>query len=79
MRKTMPNETGLLVVNETVPKGPCCKLLQPGDVLISVNGTLISAFKELESILDESVGKKVSAVLGGLCLRTHHNDICDWL
>ncbi|HET7923065.1 MAG TPA: trypsin-like peptidase domain-containing protein [Gammaproteobacteria bacterium] len=59
LRKQHPDATGLLVVGQVVPGGPCDGKLQSGDILLSVNGTDISAFVPLEQILDTAVGKDV--------------------
>ncbi|KAK4273653.1 hypothetical protein QN277_017000 [Acacia crassicarpa] len=52
-------ETGMLVVDSVVPGGPGCKHLEPGDVLVRVNGEVITQFLKLESLLDGSVNKNV--------------------
>lgn len=73
-RKAFPALTGMLVVNEVLPGGPGDGTLQPGDVLVRVNGKLVSEFEPLEQVLDDSVngivdlelergGKPVSAKL----------------
>ena len=41
-RKAFPALTGMLVVNEVLPGGPADGTLQPGDVLVRVNGKLVS-------------------------------------
>jgi len=58
-RKAFPALTGMLVVNEVLPGGPADGTLQPGDVLVRVNGKLVSEFEPLEQVLDESVGSAV--------------------
>ncbi|HEX5339754.1 MAG TPA: trypsin-like peptidase domain-containing protein [Gammaproteobacteria bacterium] len=63
LRKQHPQATGLLVVNQIVPGGPCDGKLQAGDILLSVDGTDISGFVPLEQILDQSVGKPLSLKL----------------
>ncbi|KHG15766.1 Protease Do-like 7 [Gossypium arboreum] len=45
-------ETGMLVVDSVVPGGPAHSHLEPGDVLVRVNG-------ELETLLDDSVEQKI--------------------
>jgi S1-C subfamily serine protease len=73
-RKAFPALTGMLVVNEVLPGGPADGTLQPGDVLVRVNGKLVSEFEPLEQVTDDSVsgsvdlelergGKAVSATL----------------
>lgn len=63
VRTTHPLGTGMLTVAETIPGGPSSKKLQPGDVLIRVNGKLITQFVPLEAILDDSVGSEVELQL----------------
>ena len=41
-RKAFPALTGMLVVNEVLPGGPADGTLQPGDMLVRVNGKLVS-------------------------------------
>ncbi|HEV8442442.1 MAG TPA: trypsin-like peptidase domain-containing protein [Steroidobacteraceae bacterium] len=54
-RKAFPALTGMLVVNEVLPGGPADGTLQPGDVLVRVNGKLVSEFEPLDQVMDESV------------------------
>jgi S1-C subfamily serine protease len=58
-RKAFPALTGMLVVNEVLPGGPADGTLQPGDVLVRVNGKLVSEFEPLEEVTDDSVGGTV--------------------
>ncbi|GKB13081.1 protease Do-like protein 7 isoform X1 [Tanacetum coccineum] len=46
------SETGMLVVDSVVPGGPAYKNLEPGDVLVRMNG-------EVETLIDDSVGQNV--------------------
>ncbi|XP_044468073.1 protease Do-like 7 [Mangifera indica] len=50
-----PVETGLLVVDSVVPGGPAHSQLESGDVLVRVNGKVITQFLSLETLLDDSV------------------------
>ena len=50
----------LQIQRQVVPKGPSEGLLEAGDILIHVNGELVTAFVPLEEVLDASVGEKVS-------------------
>ncbi|KAJ8329806.1 hypothetical protein O5D80_002002 [Batrachochytrium dendrobatidis] len=59
VRKLDPKEIGMLVADVVVPKGPGFGMLDEGDVLITVNGQVITKFVPLEDILDNSVGKSV--------------------
>ncbi|XP_026444897.1 protease Do-like 7 isoform X2 [Papaver somniferum] len=52
-------ETGMLVVESLVPDGPAHKQLEPGDILVRVNGEVITRFLNLETILDDSVDQKI--------------------
>lgn len=54
-----PGETGMLVVDSVVPGGPAQSLLEPGDVLVCINGTVITQFLKMETLLDDSVDKKI--------------------
>ncbi|KAK7285241.1 hypothetical protein RJT34_20005 [Clitoria ternatea] len=53
------SETGMLVVDSVVPGGPGHKHLEPGDVLVRVNGEVITQFLKLETILDDNVNKNI--------------------
>ncbi|KAL0395887.1 UNVERIFIED_CONTAM: Protease Do-like 7 [Sesamum calycinum] len=54
-----PGETGMLVVDSVVPDGPAHKHLEPGDVLIRLNGEVTTQFLKMENLLDDSVNDKV--------------------
>ena len=62
-RRAFPALTGMLVVNEVLPGGPADGTLQPGDVLVRVNGKLVSEFEPLEQVTDDSVGGTVDLEL----------------
>ncbi|CAI5944198.1 unnamed protein product, partial [Closterium sp. NIES-64] len=47
-------ETGLLVVDSLVPGGPAEGRLEPGDILVRVNGKVLTQFLALEAILDDT-------------------------
>ncbi|MFT5583258.1 MAG: S1-C subfamily serine protease [Cognaticolwellia sp.] len=59
LRKTFPKGEGALVVKETVPNGPAWDKLQPGDILLAVEGNALNAFVPLETALDDWVGGKI--------------------
>ncbi|KAL3813310.1 hypothetical protein ACJIZ3_014578 [Penstemon smallii] len=54
-----PEETGMLVVDSVVPYGPAHKHLEPGDVLVHLNGEVTTQFLTMENLLDDSVNHKV--------------------
>ncbi len=62
-RKSFPQLTGMLVVNEVLPGGPGDGILQPGDVLVRVNGKMVSEFEPLEQLMDDNVGGSVDMEL----------------
>ncbi|KAL3161157.1 hypothetical protein ABBQ38_009528 [Trebouxia sp. C0009 RCD-2024] len=51
--------TGMLVVDSIVPGSHAEHLLEPGDVLIKVEGRVVTHFLTLEDILDSAVNKAV--------------------
>lgn len=63
IRTQFPKETGMLVSEVVLPQGPASTKVEEGDLLVKVNGELITQFVRLDDILDESVGKKVSMVI----------------
>jgi S1-C subfamily serine protease len=62
-RRSFPANTGMLVVEDVQPGSASDSALSPGDVLVRVNGQMISGFEPLEAILDDSVGKTISVEL----------------
>lgn len=59
IRSNFPKETGMLVAETVLPGGPAHRKVEEGDVLIKVNGQLLTQFIRLDSILDSSVNQKV--------------------
>ena len=59
MRSEFPGKTGMLTVDQVIPDSPAAGKLEPGDILVRVNGALISEFVPLASILDNEVGEIV--------------------
>ncbi|KAJ5483035.1 Pro-apoptotic serine protease [Penicillium diatomitis] len=59
VRKASPNETNMLAAEIILPEGPADGKLQEGDVLLKVNGELLTQFVRLDDILDSSVGTTV--------------------
>ncbi|EIE24624.1 DegP-type protease [Coccomyxa subellipsoidea C-169] len=52
--------TGMLVVESVVPGGPADGVLEPGDVLVRLQGQVVVHFLPLETLLDERVGGSVT-------------------
>ncbi|RKF77921.1 Pro-apoptotic serine protease NMA111 [Golovinomyces cichoracearum] len=63
IRKNFPKETGMLVAEIVLPEGPSDHKVEEGDVLVKVNGELLTQFIRLDEILDSSVGGKVNLLL----------------
>ncbi|ODA77720.1 hypothetical protein RJ55_06322 [Drechmeria coniospora] len=59
MREAFPDETNMLVAEIVLPSGPSHGKVEEGDVVIKVNGELITRFIRLDDILDSNVGKPV--------------------
>lgn len=59
VRRKFPNQTGMLVASEVQPGSAADQVLEPGDILVRINGELVSTFEPLEQILDESVGSTI--------------------
>lgn len=59
VRRKFPQQTGMLVVNEVQPGSAAAAVLEPGDIVVRVNGELLATFDPLEQILDDSVGKTI--------------------
>ena len=63
VRKAFPHNTGMLVVTEVLPGSPSENLLQPGDILVRLNGHYVTQFEPLEEVLDDAVGAQVDVEL----------------
>ena len=59
IRRAFPKETGMLVAEIVLPEGPADSKIEEGDVLIKVNGELLTQFVHLDATLDSRVGKSV--------------------
>ena len=72
VRKDFPRYTGMLVVTEVLPGSRSEDVLQPGDILLRVNGHFVAQFEPLEEVLDSSVGGEVEVELerGGKLVST---------
>ncbi|THG03306.1 hypothetical protein TEA_023237 [Camellia sinensis var. sinensis] len=60
---SLSGETGMLVVDTVVPGGPAHNLLEPGDVLVRINGDVTTQFLKMETLLDDSVDQKITLLI----------------
>jgi S1-C subfamily serine protease len=58
-RETNPDQTGMLTVAQVIPGSAASEVLAPGDILIRVNGELVTRFVPLEALLDDNVGDNI--------------------
>jgi S1-C subfamily serine protease len=63
VRKEFPKETGMLVAEIVLPEGPSDSKLEEGDILLKVNGELLTQFVRLDDILDSNVANKVKFLI----------------
>ncbi|KAI1492361.1 Pro-apoptotic serine protease NMA111 [Biscogniauxia mediterranea] len=63
VREAFPKETNMLVAEIVLPDGPSYNKIEEGDVLLKVNGEMITQFIRLDDILDSNVGKTVRVTL----------------
>jgi len=63
IRNQFPLETGMLVAEVILPQGPASGKIEEGDVLLEVNGEMITQFIRLDAILDDNVDGKVSMTI----------------
>lgn len=59
VRRKFPSQTGMLVASEVQPQSAAAQVLEPGDILIRVNGELVTTFEPLEQVLDDAVGSTI--------------------
>jgi pro-apoptotic serine protease NMA111 len=62
-RKLFPGQKGLLVVRDIVAGAPAESRLEPGDILLEVNGAPLATFIALAEVLDENVARTVRLAL----------------
>lgn len=58
-REAGPAQTGMLTIDQIIPASAASELLAPGDILIRVNGELVTEFIPLEAVLDSHVGEEI--------------------
>jgi S1-C subfamily serine protease len=59
VRRKFPSKTGMLVVVEVQKGSPAEQTLEPGDILVKLNGELTTDFITLAEVLDAGIGKSV--------------------
>jgi S1-C subfamily serine protease len=60
VRSKNPDQTGMLTVTQVIPESPAAGKLEPGDILVRVNGELITEFVPLAATIDGMVGNEVT-------------------
>ena len=60
MRRRFPEATGMLIVEQVVPGAPVEGMIEPGDILIAIDGEPLAGFVPLAEILDRHVGRSLS-------------------
>lgn len=63
VREAFPKETNMLVAEIVLPKGPSFSKLEEGDVLLKVNGEMLTQLIRLDDILDSNVEKTIKVTL----------------
>lgn len=58
-RSFFPDQTGMLTIEQVIPDTPAAGKLAPGDILLRINGELVTEFVPLAAVLDANVGKEV--------------------
>ena len=58
-RTSFPSQTGMLTVEQVIPGSPAAGKLSPGDILLRVNGQLVTEFVPLAGLFDANVGSSV--------------------
>jgi len=59
VRSAFPQQTGMLTVEQVIPGSPAAGKLQPGDILLRINGVLVTEFVPLAAMLDDMVGSEI--------------------
>jgi len=58
-RSKNAKQTNMLTIDHVIPDSPAAGKLAPGDILIRINGELITEFIPLEAVLDSHVGNSI--------------------
>jgi S1-C subfamily serine protease len=60
VRSANPDQTGMLTVEQLIPESDADSHLAPGDILLRINGELVTEFVPLAAILDDNVGNEIT-------------------
>ncbi len=60
VRSAFPDNTGMLAIEQVVPGSPADDKLAPGDILVRINGELVTEFVPLAAVLDDNVGESIT-------------------
>jgi S1-C subfamily serine protease len=52
VREAYPQQTGLLVVEQVIPESAASSKLEPGDIVIEIDGKLVAEFVPLAAVLE---------------------------
>ncbi|MDX1480494.1 MAG: trypsin-like peptidase domain-containing protein [Woeseiaceae bacterium] len=63
VRRTYPELTGMLTVQQVIAGSPAADKMQPGDILVRIDGELVTEFVPLAATLDAKVGENVDIEL----------------
>jgi len=63
VRSEFPEQTGMLAIGQVIPETPADGKLEPGDILVRINGKLVTEFVPVAAMLDDNVGKTVELEL----------------
>ncbi|HEY9181907.1 MAG TPA: trypsin-like peptidase domain-containing protein, partial [Gammaproteobacteria bacterium] len=63
VREANPDQTGMLVVEQVIPESAASSKLMPGDILVEVDGKLITEFVPLAAVLDDAVGREIAVTV----------------
>ena len=59
VRSAFPEQTGMLTVQHVIPDSAAAAKIAPGDILIRINGKLVTEFVPLEALLDDHVNEVI--------------------
>jgi S1-C subfamily serine protease len=63
IRSANLDHTGMLTVEQVIPESPADGKLAPGDILLRINGELVTEFVPLATLLDNNVGNEITIEL----------------